>query len=62
MFWMTKAFGSPKNEGGHRTALTSEEDRDRFARQVMIYTLGHLYEQGKISSGLGARVLGTDRS
>ena len=28
---------------------------------VMIYTLGHLYEQGKISSGLGARVLDCDR-
>lgn len=27
----------------------------------MIYTLGHLYEQGKISSGLGASVLGCDR-
>jgi uncharacterized protein UPF0175 len=28
---------------------------------VMIYTLGHLYEQGKISSGIGAQVLGGDR-
>ena len=28
---------------------------------VMIYTLGHLYEQGKISSGLGARILACDR-
>jgi predicted HTH domain antitoxin len=27
----------------------------------MIYTLGHLYEQGKISSGVGARILGCDR-
>jgi predicted HTH domain antitoxin len=41
--------------------VACKEDRDRFTRQVMIYTLGHLYEQGKISSGLGARVLGCDR-
>ncbi len=41
--------------------VASREDRDRFARQVTIYTLGHLYEQGKISSGLGARVLDCDR-
>jgi len=41
--------------------VASREDRDRFVRQAMIYTLGHLYEQGKISSGLGARVLGCDR-
>ena len=41
--------------------VASREDRERFSRQVMIYTLGHLYEQGKISSGLGARVLDCDR-
>lgn len=41
--------------------VASREDRDQFTRQVMIYTLGHLYEQGKISSGLGAQVLGCDR-
>lgn len=41
--------------------LASREDRDQFTRQVVIYTLGHLYEQGKISSGLGARVLDCDR-
>jgi predicted HTH domain antitoxin len=41
--------------------VASKEDRDRFTRQVMIYTLGHLYEQGKISSGLGAQVLDCDR-
>lgn len=38
-----------------------KEDREQFMHQVMIYTLGHLYEQGKISSGLGAKVLGCDR-
>ena len=41
--------------------VASKEDREQFIRQVMIYTLGHLYEQGKISSGLGANVLGCDR-
>jgi len=41
--------------------VASKEDREKFTRQVMIYTLGHLYEQGKISSGLGAKVLGCDR-
>ena len=29
--------------------------------RVMLYTLGRLYEQGKISSGVGARILGCDR-
>ena len=41
--------------------VASKEDREKFTRQVMVYTLGHLYEQGKISSGLGAKVLGCDR-
>lgn len=41
--------------------VASREDREQFVRQVMIYTLGHLYQQGKISSGLGARILECDR-
>lgn len=41
--------------------VASKKDRGQFARQTMIWTLGHLYEQGEISSGLGARVLGCDR-
>lgn len=41
--------------------VASKEDREQFSRQVMIFTLGHLYEQGKISSGLGSQVLGCDR-
>ena len=41
--------------------VASGEDGEQFSRQVMIYTLGHLYEQGKISSGLGAHILGCDR-
>ena len=41
--------------------VASREEPEAFARKVMIYTLGHLYEQGKISSGVGAQVLGCDR-
>lgn len=41
--------------------VASREDRDAFSRKVVIYTLGHLYEQGKISSGIGAQVLEVDR-
>jgi hypothetical protein len=41
--------------------VATREDREQFTRHVMIYTLGHLYEQRKISSGLGAKVLGCDR-
>lgn len=37
-----------------------EEPQD-FRRKVFIYTLGKLYEMGRISGGLGARVLGCDR-
>ena len=41
--------------------VASREEPQVFARKVMIYTLGHLYEQGKISSGIGAQVLECDR-
>jgi len=41
--------------------VASREEPQEFARKVMIYTLGHLYEGGKISSGIGAQVLGCDR-
>ena len=41
--------------------IASREEPDSFSRKVMIYTLGHLYEQGKISSGIGADVLRCDR-
>ena len=34
---------------------------ERFSRLVMIYILGHLYEQGKISSGIGASILNCHR-
>ncbi len=38
-----------------------KEDRDTFRKQVLIYTLGKLYEAGRISGGLGAHILGCDR-
>lgn len=41
--------------------VASREDALQFQRRVMISTLGSLYEQGRISSGLGAQVLGCDR-
>ena len=41
--------------------LAAKEDKELFTRRVMLYTLGRLYEQGKISSGVGARILGCDR-
>lgn len=41
--------------------VASKEDYEQFSRRVMIYTLGRLYEEGKISSGLGADILGCDR-
>jgi hypothetical protein len=41
--------------------IATREEPQVFTRKVMIYTLGHLYEQGKISSGIGAQVLGCAR-
>ncbi|MFN8492566.1 MAG: UPF0175 family protein [Caldilineaceae bacterium] len=41
--------------------VAAKEDRQTFERHVMIYTLGHLYDQGKISAGFGAQILGCDR-
>jgi predicted HTH domain antitoxin len=38
--------------------VAAREDRESFSRKVMIYTLGHLYQQGKISAGIGAKALG----
>jgi predicted HTH domain antitoxin len=42
--------------------IAARENPDTFARKVMIYTLGHLYQQGKISSGVAAKALGCSRS
>ncbi len=36
-------------------------DKKAFQRQVLIYTLGKLYEEGRISAGLAANILKCDR-
>lgn len=41
--------------------VASKEDPEQFRRRVLLSTLGSLYQQGKISSGFGAQVLGCDR-
>lgn len=41
--------------------VATREDPETFSRKVTIYTLGHLYAEGKISSGLGAQILGCNR-
>ena len=41
--------------------IALKEDRETFQRQTLIYTLGKLYEMGRISGGLGAQIMGCDR-
>lgn len=41
--------------------IACREEKDVFQRRVMILTLGKLYQEGKISSGVGAEILGCDR-
>lgn len=41
--------------------VASKEDVEQFRRRVLLATLGELYEQGKVSSGLAAQLLGCDR-
>ncbi|MGK7954833.1 MAG: UPF0175 family protein [Crocosphaera sp.] len=41
--------------------IAAREEKDVFSRKVVIYTLGHLYQEGKISGGLVAKVLNCDR-
>ncbi len=41
--------------------LAFREEPDALSRRVRIYTLGHLYAEGKISAGLGAQVLNCPR-
>ncbi|MBC6454166.1 MAG: UPF0175 family protein [Hormoscilla sp. SP5CHS1] len=41
--------------------VAARESDESFARKVKIYTLGHLYAEGKISSGIGAQVLGCNK-
>jgi predicted HTH domain antitoxin len=41
--------------------IAAKEDADQFRRRVLVQTLGSLYVQGKISSGLGMQLLECDR-
>ena len=41
--------------------IAAREEKETFSRKVIIYTLGHLYQEGKISAGIGAQVLGCDK-
>jgi hypothetical protein len=41
--------------------VASQEEPGQFHRRVVMSTLGPLYEQGKISSGFAAKILGCDR-
>ena len=41
--------------------IAAREEKETFSRKVMIYTLGHLYQEGKISAGIGAQILGCDK-
>ncbi len=36
-------------------------DREEFRRRALVYVLGKLYEEGVISGGLAANILGCDR-
>lgn len=41
--------------------VAARENRAQFERRVLVSTLGSLYAQGRMSSGLAAQVLGCDR-
>lgn len=41
--------------------IACREEKKLFQRRVMVLTLGKLYEEGKISSGIGSEILGCDR-
>ena len=41
--------------------IACREEKNVFQRRVMVLTLGKLYEEGKISSGIGSEILGCDR-
>ena len=41
--------------------IAVREEKSIFSRKVVIYTLGHLYQEGKISGGLVAKILECDQ-
>jgi predicted HTH domain antitoxin len=44
-----------------RLLLSTKLERGSFQYQVMLYTLGHFYQQGKISAGYAAELLNCDK-
>jgi predicted HTH domain antitoxin len=40
---------------------TLQQEPESFRHQILLHTLGSLYEAGRISGGLGARVMGCNR-
>ena len=63
---MTQATTRQSSEGitirfPQALLVASREDPKQFQQRVMVHTLGPLYEQGRISSGLGAQILHCDR-
>ena len=44
-----------------RLLLATKLERELFPRQVMLFTLGHFYQQGKISAGYAAQLLNCDK-
>lgn len=45
-----------------RLLLATKLERRSFQYQVMLYTLGHFYQQGKISAGYAAQLLNCDKA
>ena len=41
--------------------IATKSNREQFKNQVLLYTLGHLYQDGKISAGYGAQLFGCDK-
>ena len=41
--------------------IALKEEPESFRQKVLLYTLGKLYEMGRISGGFGAKILGCDR-
>ncbi|QQE65894.1 hypothetical protein GFS31_25860 [Leptolyngbya sp. BL0902] len=41
--------------------MALREEPDSFRQKVLVYTLGKLYETGRISGGFAAQILGCDR-
>ena len=40
---------------------TLNQEPESFRQQILLYTLGNLYEAGRISGGIAAKVMGCER-